>query len=266
MKIMIVDDENRFATVLARALGNSGYEDIVTADSGEDALEMLRKEARHLVVSDLRMPGMSGLELLGAIKRSWPRTEVVMMTAFAEVATARTALKRGALDYLVKPFDNKELVALVNKVRIRLGPGVGDDSVDTSLAGMIGGSAVMRQIFDELRRIAKSEVSVLVLGESGTGKELAARAVHSLSQRSGGPFIEVHMATLPEAVVESELFGHEKGAFTGADKRKTGLCELASGGTIFFDEIGEMPLSLQAKLLRFVQERRFYRIGGTEPV
>jgi DNA-binding NtrC family response regulator len=265
MRILIVDDEQRFASVLARALAAEGYSDVATAPSGEDALESLRDEGADLMVTDLRLPGMTGLELLGEAKRRWPALEVVLMTAFAEVATARDALKRGALDYLVKPFDNRELVSLVDQARSRRGSSSERD-LPAVLAGMIGASDAMRRLFDELKRIARSEASVLILGESGTGKELAARAVHSLSSRGRGPFIEVHMAALPEAVIESELFGHERGAFTGADKRKSGLCELASGGTIFLDEIGEMPLHLQPKLLRFVQERRFYRVGGTEPV
>ncbi len=266
MRILIVDDENRFAAILARALGAEGFADIATAASAEDALDQLRERQCDLLVTDLRLPGMSGIELMGAVRRAAPTTDVVLMTAFADVATARDALKRGAVDYLVKPFDNSELVALAARTHARLGADApaGDGAVE--LAGMVGTSPAMQRLFAELERVARADASVLILGESGTGKELAAHAVHTLGRRAGGPFIEVNTATLPESVIESELFGHERGAFTGADRRKDGLFELAAGGTVFLDEIGELPLALQPKLLRFLQERRFYRVGGTKPV
>ncbi|HYE04407.1 MAG TPA: sigma-54 dependent transcriptional regulator [Planctomycetota bacterium] len=265
MRILIVDDETRFAAILARALGAEGYADVASASSAEDALDGLRERPCDLLVTDLRLPGMSGIELMGAVRRASPTTDVVLMTAFADVATARDALKRGAIDYLVKPFDNSELVALAARTRARLGA-VAPDSGTLEMAGMVGSSPTMQRLFSELARVARADASVLILGESGTGKELLAHAVHSLSARAGGPFIEVNTATLPESVIESELFGHERGAFTGADKRKDGLFELAAGGTVFLDEIGELPLALQPKLLRFLQERRFYRVGGTKPV
>ncbi|MBA2481790.1 MAG: sigma-54-dependent Fis family transcriptional regulator [Planctomycetes bacterium] len=271
MRILIVDDEARFANVLARVLKSEAVGEVDVASSAEEALVRMQEHPCDLLVTDLRLGGMSGLELMGEVRRRWGATDIVLMTAFAEVATAREALKRGAMDYLVKPFDNKELVALVAQAHARRRATVGTSGStsiepDGRLAGLIGESPAMRRVFGEIERVARADASVLLLGESGTGKEVAARALHTLSPRHSGPFIEVHIAALPESTLESELFGHEKGSFTGADKRKAGMFELASGGTVFLDEIGELPLHIQPKLLRFLQERRYYRIGGTEPL
>jgi two-component system, NtrC family, response regulator HydG len=268
MRILIVDDEARFANVLARVLKAEVAAEVEVATSAEDALVRLQERPCDLLLTDLRLGGMSGLELMAEVRRRWGATDIVLMTAFAEVSTAREALTRGAVDYLVKPFDNQELVALVAQSQARrrqAGPSATNDG-DGRLAGLIGESPAMRRVFGEIERVARADASVLLLGESGTGKEVAARALHTLSPRHRGPFIEVHIAALPESTLESELFGHEKGSFTGADKRKAGLFELASGGTVFLDEIGELPLHVQPKLLRFLQERRYYRIGGTEPL
>lgn len=269
MRILIVDDEIRFADVLRLALNAEGCGEVDTAQSGEEALDKVRTDPCDVLVTDLRMPGMSGLELMAEVKRRAPSTDIILMTAFADVETAREALKRGALDYLVKPFDNKELFSLIAQVRAKrsldAGAGANGES-EIMFAGMVGRSDVMKMVFEKIRRAARHDSAVLIQGESGTGKELVARAIHSLSTRHQGPFIDFHCAAIPESLLESELFGHEKGAFTGAEGRKKGRIELATGGTVFLDEVGELPLSLQPKLLRFLQEHQFTRIGGTETI
>ena len=269
MRILIVDDEKRFADVLRLALNAEGYSEVETAASAEEAVDMVRVGPYDVVVTDLRMPGMSGLELSAEIKRRMPATSIILMTAFADVETARQALKRGALDYLVKPFDNSELLTLISQVESRRNLERGKkEAGDTCVffAGMVGGSAAMRKVFENVEKAARHDASVLILGESGTGKELVARAIHSLSNRHGCPFVALHCAAIPEMLLESELFGHEKGAFTGAQARKEGRVELAAGGTVFLDEIGELPLPLQPKLLRFLQEHQFTRIGGSRTI
>ena len=273
MRILIVDDENRYAAVLARTLAYEGFDQVETAESAEEALRIIASAPFDLVITDLRLPRRSGLELMGEVRRRHPATAFVLMTAFADVATARDALKGGALDYLVKPFDTRELVALVRQAEARhlearpAAPAAPAASASgAGFGGLLGASPAMARVCDELERAARSDVTVLLLGESGTGKELAANALHRGSARAGGPFVEAHLAALAESVLESELFGHEKGAFTGAERRKAGLFEAASGGTIFLDEIGEVPGHLQPKILRVLQERRFARVGGTEKV
>ncbi|TET32975.1 MAG: sigma-54-dependent Fis family transcriptional regulator [Planctomycetota bacterium] len=269
MKILIVDDEKRFAKVLQLALNTEGYDRVEIACSGDEAIEKIRISPYDLVVTDLRMPGMNGLELMAEVKRRTPGTDIILMTAFADVETARAALKKGALDYLVKPFDNSELISLVSQSasrRIVNGTGMAAEKTDALFAGMVGRSKAMKSVFERITKAAHSEAAVLILGESGTGKELVARAVHKLSNRHKGPFVDLHCAAIPENLLESELFGHEKGAFTGADNQKKGRLELAAGGVIFLDEIGEMPLSLQPKLLRFLQEHQLVRVGGSDTI
>ena len=271
MRILVVDDEPRLARVLAALLRMAEMGEVATAGSGQEALELLRGgDGLDLVVTDLRMPNMTGLELLAEIRRRSPGTDVILMTAFAEVETAREALKRGALDYLVKPFGNDELVALVRQVRDRRvaaappGDTSGESGRETTFAGLVGQSKAMVDVFRRIERAARSDVAVLVQGESGTGKELIARAIHSLSPRHRSPFVEVDCVAIPAPLLESELFGHEKGAFTGAHERRVGRLESANTGTLFLDEVGEMPLEMQPKLLRFLQEHQFYRVGGNK--
>lgn len=265
MKILIVDDQPKFAEVLTRSLREKGFSTVNAAHSIEDALSLLREQPYDLVVTDLRLGSASGIDLLGEVRRLHPLIEVVLMTAFADVESTRAALRRGAMDYLIKPFKLDELTDLIDQVQAKI-PGKPADSGSAPVAGIVGSSPELQQAMAQIRLAAKSDSTVLVIGESGTGKEGAAHAIHSLSARARGPFIETNLPGLPETMIDSELFGHERGAFTGADKRKQGLIELANGGTLFLDEIGELPLNLQPKLLRFLQERRFYRLGGTEPV
>jgi DNA-binding NtrC family response regulator len=268
MRILVVDDEARYAEILRLHLDQDGFEDVATAGGASEALDLIRSAPVDLLVTDLRMPGMSGLELMAEVARLAPGTDVVLMTAFADVQTARKALKRGAVDYLVKPFDNAELSAIANQVKARreVDGRLESSNEDRIFAGMVGNSEPMRRLFAAVERAAGTETTVLILGESGTGKELVARAVHDLSRRHGGPFVDLHCAAIPENLLESELFGHERGAFTGADRRKPGRLETADGGTVFLDEIGEMPAVLQPKLLRFLQDHRFHHVGGHQPI
>ena len=259
MRILIVDDEPRYAAVLKRLLVQGGDE-VETAHSLASAAAALAF-APALVVTDLRLGDGTGIELLGEIKRRAPQIAVVLMTAFAEVSTARQALTCGALDYLVKPFDNSELVALVERVRQQVDP-----PSAAAIPGLIGTSPALLAAVERLRRFAASSSTVLITGESGTGKEASAQAIHRLSPRAHGPWVELNCGGLPAGTLDSELFGHERGSFTGAEQQRLGRLEQASGGTLFLDEIGEMPLEMQPKLLRFLQARRFHRLGGREPV
>jgi DNA-binding NtrC family response regulator len=251
MRVLVVDDEPKYARLIARLLTDAGH-DVRTANGAAQALVSLDEQRADILLTDLRMPGMSGIELMSEAKRRNPQLAAILMTAFADVATARDALKRGALDYLVKPIDERELLALM-----------GQATGSKNDLGIIGESAAIATVRAIIARAATSDAPVLLTGESGTGKELAARAVHDLSKRTG-PLIDVHIAALPDSMIESELFGYERGAFTGADRAKAGMVELADNGTLFLDEIGELSLSLQPKLLRFLQERRFWRLGSTQ--
>jgi len=270
-RILIVDDERRMADIAGMVLGRDGW-DVRQASSGDAALVSLDERPADVVLTDLRMPGMDGLTLLSRIRDEHPDVRVVLMTAFATVATAVQALRDGAFDYLQKPFDNAALVATVRRaydhgrlhrenrvLRAALELRDGPDA-----PGVIAESAGMRAVLDVVRRVARSRSTVLITGESGTGKEVVARALHAHSDRVGAPFVAVNAKALADGVLESELFGHERGAFTGATAGKAGLFERADGGTLFLDEIGEIAGEFQAKLLRVLQEREVQRVGGTK--
>jgi two-component system response regulator HydG len=270
--VLIVDDETSNLESLAKIIEREGWR-VALAKSGAAALDALRRERAPVVVTDLMMPGMGGDELLRAIKTLAPETEVVLMTAYGTVEAAVAAMKEGAYDFITKPvkrhaivksvrqaLERASLVAENRALRARLAelaPGVG---------GLVGDAPAFRAVLETLRQAAPTPASVLLIGESGTGKELAARLVHDLSPRASGPFVPINCAALPEGLLESELFGHEKGAFTGAAARKEGRFERASGGTLFLDEVGELSPAAQAKLLRFLQDGVLERVGGTEPV
>ncbi len=260
-RVLIVDDEPRLARVLAGALEGAAEVDVV--HDAAAALEQLADGQYALVVTDLRMTGLDGLGLLKEVRRRAPAVKVILMTAFARAEDAVQAMKLGAEDYLVKPFDVDEFR---HKVVALLPPPAREPSAARERFGLVGSSPVMAEVFELVQKVAPRDATVLVLGESGTGKELVARALHALSRRHTGPLVEMHCAALPETLLESELFGHEKGAFTGAAARKLGRLETARGGTLFLDEVGEIPLSTQVKLLRFLQERACVRVGGTESV
>ncbi len=268
-KILIVDDEAKLARMLAQMLENESWE-VVRASGGRAAVERLEHERFDVVVTDLKMPDVDGLAVLRAAKRNAPATEVVMMTAFASVETAIEAMRGGAAEYLIKPFSMDEfrlrlrrlvgLHELADKARVleaKLGGG-------HHFEGIVGRSARMRDVLEQVAQVAATDATVLLEGPSGTGKTLIARAIHYHSRRADGPLGEVHCAALPETLLESELFGHEKGAFTGAVETKIGHVEAAAKGTLFLDEIGEIAPAVQVKLLRFLQDREFMRVGGTQ--
>ena len=261
MKILICDDEANIRNVMKRFLSLDGI-DSDTAENGLSAERLLRENAYDAVLVDLRMPGVDGLSLIRWMKTEGFRMPVVMISAHGEISDAVTALKEGAADYIVKPFDPEEVVikirSLVEAMNMRSAI-----EGDRRESGFIGESAEILHIKGIIQKIAPSGVTALITGESGTGKEVVARAIHAQSLVADGPFMAINIGGVPENLLESELFGYEKGAFTGADKRKTGLFELASGGTLFLDEIGDMPLSLQVKILRVLQDRKITRLGGT---
>ena len=269
--ILVVDDEPDMRELLRDVLQERGSR-VTLAQSGREALKRLGEEEYAVVLTDLRMKEMEGIELLKEIKRSYPETNVIIMTAFGSVETAIEAMKQGAYDYLVKPIKTEELVRVteralreaalrqeVNRLRREV-------HKEYSFHQILGKSKPMREVFDLIRRVADSPANLLITGESGTGKELVAKAIHYNSARRDAPFVPVNCAAIPEALLESELFGHMKGSFTDAKADKRGLFEEAQGGTLLLDEISELPLMLQAKLLRAVQEREIRRVGATRPV
>jgi DNA-binding NtrC family response regulator len=258
-RVLIVDDEPKLGRIMKGAL--EGTADCSVVGDAKTALGLLQADRFDLVVTDLRMPGITGMDLLREVRRRAPKTPVILVTAFARAEDAVEAMKLGAQDYLVKPFDLDEFQ---HKVAALLPPGDAPAGDAPAFEGIVARSPAMREVFELVERVAAREATVLVLGESGTGKELVAHAIHRRSPRAEGPFVEVHCAALPETLLESELFGHEKGAFTGAESRKIGRIETARGGTLFLDEVGEIPPAIQVKLLRFLQERTFVRLGGTE--
>ncbi|MEW6594930.1 MAG: sigma-54 dependent transcriptional regulator [Thermodesulfobacteriota bacterium] len=267
--VLVVDDEPNYLVVLSELLIEEGYE-VFTAQNGEAALHTVQETDLDLVITDMRMPGMDGLALLKAVKEYNPNLPVIMVTAFGEVEKAVAAMQAGAFNYLSKPFNNDELVLSVAKAIehysvIRENTRLRDEMrTRTSFASMVGKNRKMQEIYTLIQKVAPTTTSVLITGESGTGKELVARAIHCHSRREERPFISLNCAGLPETLLESELFGHEKGAFTGAVALRKGRFELADTGTLFLDEVGEMPLTLQTKLLRVLQERTFERVGGTQ--
>jgi nitrogen regulation protein NR(I) len=271
-QILVVDDEANLRRVLAAQLTRDGYE-VHTAEDGEQALEFIKEHHVDLVISDLRMPKLSGMDLLRWTQSEEPKLPVVILTAHATVDTAVEALKIGAVDYISKPFDQDEVRRLVRKAlqvgelshRDATHPGARDLPEGTRY-GIIGSSKGVRDLYALVERVAATPTTVLVTGESGTGKELVARALHEHSGRANRPFIKVNCAAIPKTLMESELFGYEKGAFTGAVTSKPGRFELAQGGTLFLDEIGEIPLEMQVKLLRVLQESEFERVGGLKTI
>ncbi len=269
--LLIVDDERKMAVVLQASFEEEGYS-VEIAGSGEDALAKFRANPVPLVITDLKMPDMSGIEVLEAIKKLSPETEVLLMTAYASAQTAVEAMKKGAFDYVIKPFSLDEIhkkaeYVFEKKALIMKNRELESQLRDRySLDNMIGQSGVMQEVYRMIEKVAPNDATVLILGESGTGKELVARAIHNLSPRRDNPFIAVNCAALPENLLESELFGYEKGAFTGADRRKLGHFETAGEGTIFLDEIGEITLATQVKLLRVLQSKQIMRLGGTEVI
>jgi DNA-binding NtrC family response regulator len=265
--VLVVDDDAAIGKVLVALLRQRGL-DATHVASAEEALAALETRPYDLVLSDIRMPGMDGMDLLDRVSSGFPGLPVVLLTAHGSVALAVLAMKRGAADFVQKPFDKDEIGFVVEKAlassrRVRAGvppPPAGADRT------FVGESPALAEVFATIRKVAPTNATVLVRGETGTGKELVARALHETSTRKDEAFVSVHCAALPETLLESELFGHERGAFTGAVQRKPGRIELAHKGTLFLDEIGEVPRSVQVKLLRVIQERELERVGGTQTI
>ena len=266
-RILIVEDEAVIRSALKRLLERHGYE-VSDADSVDNAQQNFTFSQFDLVISDLRLPGAPGTDLI-ALAAPVP---VLIMTSYASMRSAVDAMKQGAVDYVAKPFDHDELINTVREVLARdnnasAPASANEDSRDTSTqqTQIIGQCDAMQELFRRIQKVAKTDATVLILGESGTGKELAARSIHEQSERHGKPMISVNCAAIPDTLIESELFGHEKGAFTGANSSRSGLIESADGGTLFLDEIGELPLEAQARLLRFLQESEIRRVGAVQP-
>jgi len=268
--ILIVDDDLRLLQSFERLLNAEGHT-VRTAPDGETALAVVQADCPDVVIMDIRMPGMSGLDTFRALHRLEPKLPVIIMTAYGTTETAIEATKLGAFDYVLKPFEIPDILNLIDKAleagRLMRSPIVVDTTPDTDAGeAIIGKSKPMQEVYKAIGRVAPTDATVLIRGESGTGKELVARAIYQHSLRSGKPFLVINCVAIPETLLESELFGYEKGAFTGALNRKLGKIERAHGGTIFLDEIGDMPFSIQAKILRLLQEKSIERLGGRETI
>lgn len=268
--ILLIDDDDRLRTSFENVLIDEGYS-VKVAPNGEEGLVQLQAFSPSLVILDVRMPGMSGLELLTTIRQLDNLIPVIIMTAYSTTETAIEAIKLGAYDYVIKPFKTREMLDLIEKALnagnlMRSKVSIDDSPKSISANAMIGQSKVMQEVFKTIGRVAATNATVLIRGASGTGKELVARAIYQHSQRNTMPFTVINCVAIPENLLESELFGYEKGAFTGADRRKIGRIEQASGGTILLDEIGDMPPGTQAKILRLLQEKSMERLGGNEVI
>ncbi len=267
--ILVVDDEVNIRNALVTMLEKKGYR-VCGAGTGEEALRHLEEARLNLVITDLRMPGIDGMEFLRRLKAKWPDTEVVVMTAFGSIDTAVEAMRLGAHDYLTKPIDRERFTVIVEKALERHALAFENKQLRdrletrTRFDHMVGESVAMQRVYTLVEMVADSDVTVLLTGESGTGKELVARAIHHKSPRADGPFITLNCGALPENLFESELFGYEKGAFTGAMATKVGRFELADGGTLLLDEVGELSLKSQVDFLRVLETKEFRRLGGTK--
>jgi len=269
-KILIIDDDDQLRKSFEKLLFEEGYT-VTSAASGETGLEIIQRISPDLVIVDIRLPGISGLETYRAIRELNPKLPVIIMTAYGTTETAIEATKMGAFDYILKPFDVPEMLAVIKQaleagrfmrspVKMNVKPG------DISLEAIVGRSKPMQEVYKAIGRVATADATVLIRGESGTGKELVARAIYQHSLRADKPFLVINCVAIPENLLESELFGYEKGAFTGAVHRRVGKIEQANGGTVLLDEIGDMPFSIQAKILRLLQEKSIERLGGRQTI
>ncbi|BCA80216.1 acetoacetate metabolism regulatory protein AtoC [Desulfuromonas sp. AOP6] len=269
--ILVVDDEESMREFLSIMLKREGY-GVNVASDGAQALELLKENSYDLIISDIQMPRLSGFELLAQVMSRTPETAMIMVTAFSSTEQAVEAMKQGAYDYITKPFKNEEIRLIVKNALERKLLKQENQELKKELGrrysfgNLIGKSRSMQQVYDLIAKVAASRANILVTGESGTGKELVARALHYNSERHEHPFVPINCGAIPENLLESELFGHEKGSFTGAIQQKPGLFEVANGGTLFLDEIGELPAMMQVKLLRVLQEREVRRVGGTRDI
>ncbi|MBL8260326.1 MAG: nitrogen regulation protein NR(I), partial [Candidatus Competibacteraceae bacterium] len=263
-QVWVIDDDHAIRWVLEKALQRDNLT-VTTFESAAGALSALKQGRPDAVMADIRMPGMNGLELLARLRERSPELPVIIMTAHSDLDSAVSAYQGGAFDYLPKPFDVDEAVALVRRACLTHRERTGPDEAAEALPDIIGEAPAMQEVFRAIGRLSRSNITVLITGESGTGKELVARALHRHSPRADYPFIAINTAAIPRDLLESELFGHERGAFTGAQASRQGRFEQADGGTLFLDEIGDMPAELQTRLLRVLAEGEFYRVGGHTP-
>ncbi|MCG8530694.1 MAG: sigma-54 dependent transcriptional regulator [Desulfovibrionales bacterium] len=264
-QILVIDDDSQLRRSFSRLLEAEGYT-VLAAPSGEKGLELVADAAPDMAVVDIRLPGMDGLTVFTQLRSLYPDLPVLVMTAFGSTDTAIEAIKMGAFDYVMKPFNVPEMLKLVERGVRAKQPVTGEKKEISSVPALLGCSVAMQEVSKQIGRVAPTSATVLVRGESGTGKELVARAVYEHSDRSAEPFVTINCVAIPETLLESELFGYERGAFTGATHRKVGKIESANRGTVFLDEIGDMPSGIQAKLLRLLQERQIERLGGKGPV
>lgn len=269
IRVMIIDDEPLMRITVQDALLAEGYK-VTAAETGEEGVTLLKENPVDILISDLKLPDMDGIQVLKDAKIIGPETQVILITAYGSIDSAVTAMKEGASDYLTKPFAMDELLLIIKRL-LRMKQ-LEEENISLrkrveeryGLEGLVGKSPQMLKVYDLIETVAQTDATVLIHGESGTGKEVAANAIHLKSLRKNSPFVKVNCAALPETLLETELFGHEKGAFTGALKQRKGRFEIADGGTLFLDEIGDISLAVQVKLLRVLQERQFERVGGNE--
>ncbi|KAA8734395.1 nitrogen regulation protein NR(I) [Acinetobacter qingfengensis] len=268
-KIWVIDDDRAMRWVLEKTFKEEGF-DVTSFEEAQSALDLLLTNQPDVILTDIRMPGMDGLNFLSRVKSSYPELPVIIMTAHSDLESAVSSYQTGAFEYLPKPFDIDEALALVNRAILHITKLQQQENTKTSIAlpstEIIGESPAMQEVFRAIGRLSQSHITVLINGESGTGKELVAHALHRHSPRSNKPFIALNMAAIPKDLIETELFGHEKGAFTGANTQRQGRFEQANGGTLFLDEIGDMPFETQTRLLRVLADGEFYRVGGHIPV
>ena len=266
-QVWVVDDDSSIRWVMEKALTRAGLE-CRAFDSGDAVIDALESDTPMVVVSDIRMPGMSGITLLSRIKSKQPDLPVIITTAHSDLDSAVNAYEEGAFEYLPKPFDIEEMVATVTRAQSQQtqNSDSAEEAGDRRTTEIIGNAPAMQEVFRAIGRLAQSHITVLINGESGTGKELVARALHRHSPRADSAFVALNMAAIPQELMESELFGHEKGAFTGANNRREGRFEQARGGTLFLDEIGDMPAATQTRLLRVLQDGEFFRVGGVDSI
>ena len=266
--VLVVDDEESIVWALRKAVESMGYQ-VESASTAERALEAARARSPQVILLDVKLPGMNGLQALEEFRHVAPLAKVVIMTAHGSLDTAVKSLKLGAMEYLPKPFDLAQVKALIETALRDAPPDPHIQSLrktSPASSGIVGRSPAMQDLFKKVAAVAASETSVLLIGESGTGKELIARAIHHNSARASGPFEAINCASIPETLLESELYGHERGAFTGAEREKLGKLEVANGGSVFLDEVGDLPLSAQVKLLRFLEDRKLCHVGGNQLV
>jgi len=270
IKIVVADDEKEICTLLSRLLEQEGCK-VLTANNGVDALKLIKSELPEILFTDFKMPGMDGIELMTKVKKWDPDLSVILITAYADVPSAVIAIKKGAHDYLPKPFDHLEIARVLHralaerKLKRQVTLLSGQLQEKLSLRQSMGPSEEIDRIISDVKQVAESDFTVVIQGETGSGKELVSRAIHNASYRSGGPFVAIDCGAIPETLLESELFGHEKGSFTGALFQKPGKFEMAKGGTLLLDEISNLPLNSQVVLLRVLQEKKAFLVGGNKP-